>query len=140
MMKNPYSLGGTMFGSSSEKKGKATLGTRNKTILYDRAKHRCENCGKRISFADMQSGHKNKARSKGGKATLSNSVCLCYTCNKNQGTDSWSTFRRKQGKSLKRTATSSKRKNKPRKRKPRRSTNLLGSPTFRPRLPKFSGF
>jgi hypothetical protein len=33
-------------------------------------------------------------------------VCLCYGCNKRQGTDSWAVFRNKQGKTVTRTATS----------------------------------
>ena len=41
-------------------------------------------------------GHKN-AWSRGGRTTLKNSVCLCYRCNKLQGTDSWTTFLKKQG-------------------------------------------
>jgi hypothetical protein len=78
---------------------KRTLGMRDKQILYDRAKGRCENpaCRKKISFIEMQPGHKNKAWSKGGKTTLANSVCLCYACNKKQGTDSWDVFLKKQG-------------------------------------------
>lgn len=77
---------------------KRTLGIRDKQILYRNAKGRCQNpaCGKKIEFADMQVGHK-KAASKGGKATFKNCVCLCYTCNKLQGTDSWKTFLKKQG-------------------------------------------
>lgn len=31
---------------------------------------------------------------------MKNSVCLCYACNKLQGTDSWVTFQKKQGKSV----------------------------------------
>ena len=46
----------------------------------------------------MQVGHKT-AYSKGGSTTFRNSVCLCYKCNKLQGTDSWSMFLRKLGKS-----------------------------------------
>ena len=46
----------------------------------------------------MQVGHKT-AYSKGGGTTLRNSACLCYKCNKLQGTDSWSKFMKKMGKS-----------------------------------------
>jgi hypothetical protein len=42
----------------------------------------------------MQVGHKT-AYSKGGSTTLRNAVCICYRCNKLQGTDSWNTFLRK---------------------------------------------
>jgi hypothetical protein len=77
---------------------KRTLGIRDKQILWERAKHKCENPahGKTISFIEMQPGHK-KAWSKGGKTTLANSVCLCYKCNKLQGNDSWEVFLKKQG-------------------------------------------
>ena len=80
-----------------EKPQKRTLGTREKQILLERAGYRCEACGKEIRFSEMQVGHKT-AHSKGGKATLRNCVCLCYKCNKLQGTDSWKTFLRKLGK------------------------------------------
>ena len=74
-----------------------TLGIRDKQILYRNAKGRCENpaCGKKIDFDEMQVGHKT-AWSRGGRTTLRNSVCLCYRCNKLQGTDSWATFLKKQ--------------------------------------------
>jgi len=90
-------LKGSIFGS---KKGKRTLGIRDKQILYRRAKRKCENphcnrTGRKIDFDEMHSGHK-KASSKGGNATLSNSVCLCARCNKLQGTDTWETFLKKQ--------------------------------------------
>lgn len=77
---------------------KRTLGIRDKQILYRNANKRCENpaCGKKIDFDEMQVGHKIPW-SRGGRTTLKNSVCLCYRCNKLQGTDSWVTFLRKQG-------------------------------------------
>ena len=74
-----------------------TLGIRDKQILYIRANKKCENCGNDIDFDEMQVGHKIPF-SKGGSTTLRNSVCLCYRCNKLQGTDSWATFQKKQGK------------------------------------------
>jgi ribosomal protein S8E len=76
---------------------KRTLGIRDKQILYRNAKGRCENpaCGKKIEYDEMQVGHKT-AWSKGGRTTLKKSVCLCYRCNKLQGTDSWATFMKKQ--------------------------------------------
>ena len=76
---------------------KRSLSIRDKQILYRNAKGRCENpaCRKKIDFDEMQVGHKT-AWSKGGKTTLKNSVCLCYRCNKLQGTDSWTTFLKKQ--------------------------------------------
>lgn len=76
---------------------KRTLGIRDKQILYRNAKGRCENpaCGKKIEYDEMQVGHKT-AWSRGGRTSLKNSVCLCYRCNKLQGTDSWATFLKKQ--------------------------------------------
>lgn len=78
-------------------KKKRTLGIRDKQILLERAGYKCEACGKEIRFSEMQVGHKTAA-SKGGSATLENCVCLCYKCNKLQGTDSWETFLKKLGK------------------------------------------
>ncbi len=77
---------------------KRTLGIRDKQILYRNAKGKCQNpgCGKPIDFDEMQVGHKT-AWSKGGNTTFKNSVCLCYRCNKLQGTDSWAVFLKKQG-------------------------------------------
>jgi hypothetical protein len=46
----------------------------------------------------MQVGHK-KAASKGGNATLKNTVALCYKCNNLMGTDSWNVFLKKMGRS-----------------------------------------
>jgi len=76
---------------------KRTLGIRDKQILWEKARHKCENpfCGKTLDFTEMQVGHKTAA-SKGGKANLKNCVCLCYKCNKLQGTDNWEKFLRKQ--------------------------------------------
>jgi len=76
---------------------KRTLGIRDKKILWERAGHKCEACGKELDFTEMQVGHKTAA-SKGGRATLRNCVCLCYRCNNLQGTDSWNTFLKKMGK------------------------------------------
>jgi hypothetical protein len=87
-----------MFFFDNDYDSKRTLGIRDKQILYRNAKKRCENpaCGKKIEFDEMQVGHKT-AWSRGGRTTLKNSVCLCYRCNKLQGTDSWATFLKKQG-------------------------------------------
>ena len=98
--KNSNPFGGSLdlgLGPKKTKDTKRTLGIRDKQILYRNAKGKCENpaCGKKIDFDEMQTGHKN-AHSKGGSTTLRNSVCLCYRCNKLQGTDSWATFLRKQ--------------------------------------------
>jgi hypothetical protein len=81
-----------------ERVAKRTLGIRDKQILYRRANKKCENptCNKKLEFDEMQVGHKT-AWSRGGSTTLKNSVCLCYRCNKLQGTDSWPVFLRKQG-------------------------------------------
>jgi len=84
------------FGFYDEKDSKRTLGIRDKQILCRKAKGICQNpgCNRKIEFDEMQTGHK-KAWSKRGKTTLKNSVCLCYRCNKLQGTDSWATFLKK---------------------------------------------
>ena len=87
--------------------GKRMLGSRDRQILYDTAGKSCENCRKKIlDSTSMQAGHKNRAASRGGRATLANSVCLCYDCNRKQGTDSWETFRKKQNKPIVPTAMS----------------------------------
>ena len=87
-----------MFFLDDDRDTKRSLGIRDKQILYDRAKGRCENpaCRKKISFVEMVPGHK-KAWSEGGRTTMANSVCLCYACNKKQGKDSWTVFLKKQG-------------------------------------------
>ncbi len=78
----------------SQRSSKRTLGVRDKQILYRRAKGKCEGCGKRIEYDEMQVGHR-RAYSKGGATTLANSACLCYTCNKLQGTGSLETLKKK---------------------------------------------
>jgi hypothetical protein len=77
---------------------KGTLSARDKQKIYLNAKKRCENCGKKIDYIEMEIGHKNKIYSLGERTTLANSVCLCHACNKLQGMDSWATFQKKQGK------------------------------------------
>ncbi|MDD5700484.1 MAG: HNH endonuclease signature motif containing protein [Dehalococcoidales bacterium] len=86
------------FWDNDDRDPKRTLCIRDKQILWERAKHKCENpaCRKTISFVEMQPGHK-KPWSKGGRTTLANCVCLCYKCNKLQGDDSWEVFCKKQG-------------------------------------------
>ena len=88
---------GITFGVDDKKDSKRTLGIRDKQILYRNAKERCQNpaCRKKIGFDEMQVGHKT-AWSKNGKTTFKNSVCLCYRCNKLQGTDSWAVFLKKE--------------------------------------------
>ena len=83
--------------NKSKKSGSKTLGERDKGILHKLAKKKCENCGIKLDYKQMQAGHK-LARAKGHKASLKNSVCLCWSCNRDQGTDSWKTFRKKQNK------------------------------------------
>ncbi|MFC1931181.1 HNH endonuclease [Chloroflexota bacterium] len=87
-----------IFGFDNGLDSKRTLGIRDRQILYRNANKRCQNpaCNKKIEFDEMQVGHKT-AWSRGGSTTLRNSVCLCYRCNKLQGTDSWATFLKKQG-------------------------------------------
>ena len=81
-----------------DKPRKRTLGATERKILYERAGRKCEACGKDLNFIDMIPGHRT-AYSKSGRTTLRNSVCLCNTCNVEQGTDSYSVFLRKLGKS-----------------------------------------
>lgn len=87
-----------MIFGDDDKDTKRTLSIRDKQILYRNAKGRCQNpaCNKKIDFDEMQVGHKT-AWSRGGSTTFRNSVCLCYRCNKLQGTDSWAVFMKKQG-------------------------------------------
>lgn len=93
-----------MFGwDEDERDAKRTLGTRDKERLWERAGGKCEACGKRITPFKMEVGHKT-AWSKRGRSTLGNSVCLCHDCNKKQGTDSWATFMKKEGKIDQKTA------------------------------------
>jgi hypothetical protein len=86
------------FGGDDNNPSKRTLGIQDKQILFRNAKGRCQNplCNKKIEFDEMQVGHKI-AWSKGGSTTLKNSVCICYRCNKLQGTDGWVLFLKKQG-------------------------------------------
>jgi len=94
----------------SQWSSKRTLGKIDREILYQKAKGHCEGCGKKIDYADMQVGHK-KAYSKGGATTHANSSCLCYTCNKHQGTGSLETLKKKlAGTYGKRTKKSSRKK------------------------------
>ena len=111
MPQNPFAINikpVNLYGPKTPSR-KRTLGIRDKQILYRRAKGRCEACRRKIDFDEMHSGHKNAA-SKGGSATLRNSVCVCARCNKLQGTDSWATFMKKMGKSNTRSVTSGKKR------------------------------
>jgi len=85
---------GLLFNNSPKRR---TLKRTDKEILYLRAKRKCEACNKKICLTEMQVGHK-MPYSKGGTTSLRNSICLCYRCNKLQGTQSWHAFMRKQGK------------------------------------------
>lgn len=114
MPRNPFRIKSTGV-LGFKKPAKRTLGIRDKQILYQRAKGKCEACYKKIEFSEMQTGHKHAA-SRGGGATLKNSVCLCWRCNKLQGTDSWATFMKKMGKVKTRTVTSGKARTKKPKR------------------------
>lgn len=111
----------------SPKNSKRTLGIRDKQILYRRAKGKCEACRRKIDFDEMHAGHKNAA-SKGGSATLRNSVCICARCNKLQGTDSWATFMRKMGKSNTRSVTSGRKRSSKKKSKGQSSGNYWINP------------
>lgn len=132
MRRNPFSINikpinlkpSDLYGTKSST-AKRTLGIRDKQILYHRAKGRCEACSRKIDFSEMHAGHKNPA-SKGGSATLRNSVCVCARCNKLQGTDSWTTFMKKMGKTNVRSVTSGKQRKIRRKSQKREPYNPLG--------------
>jgi 5-methylcytosine-specific restriction endonuclease McrA len=132
MPRNPFDFGlkpvklGS-FGLPPKKSSKRTLGIRDKQILYRRAKGRCEACRRKIDFDEMHSGHKNAA-SKGGSATLRNSVCICARCNKLQGTDSWATFMKKMGKTNTRSVTSGKKRS-PSKKKTDKKKSIKRKPS-----------
>jgi hypothetical protein len=86
------------WGGDDDRPVKRTLGVRDRQILYRRAKGRCENphCKHpEIDYDMMEVGH-TKAYSKGGTISLKTARCLCPTCNKLQGTDSWAVFLQKQ--------------------------------------------
>ncbi len=106
--------------SRPKKSSKRILRIRDKQILYRRAKKKCESCGRKIDFDEMHSGHKNAA-SKGGSATLRNSVCICARCNKLQGTDSWVTFMKKMGRFNTRSVTSGKKRKATKKKMAKKS-------------------
>lgn len=76
---------------------KRTLTQTEKEILWERAGHKCECCGKEVDFIEMQAGHKI-AWSKGGATTLKNSACLCFKCNRMQHTRNWKTYLKELGK------------------------------------------
>jgi hypothetical protein len=146
MSKNPFDLKFKPLKfkeiGTSSKSSKRVLGIRDKQILYRLAKGRCEACGKKIQFDEMQSGHKNAA-SKGGSATLKNSVCLCYRCNKEQGTDSWATYMKKTKRLNTPTVTSVKRKTVKKKKKSSNDNYIINpftgkkekiKPLFNPKL------
>lgn len=126
-LRMPKTRGLGLGGFVEPKKRKRTLGVTDRNILYKRAKGRCEVCNKKIVQSDMQVGHK-KAYSKGGATTLANSACLCYGCNKDQGTGSLETLKKKRngtyGKKTKKKNTSS-------KRKVKKNSNPFGT-TFKP--------
>src|SRR5436853_6278671 len=88
---------GLLDWDEDEGPSKRSLTIREKKILYTRAKGKCELCGKPIDFLEMQVGHKTAA-SRGGSATLRNTVALCFKCNNTMGTDSWETIHTKLGK------------------------------------------
>jgi len=101
------------------KRKKRTLSTRDRQILYRRAKGRCEGCGKKIDYDEMQVGHR-RAYSKGGATTLANSACLCYRCNKLQGTDSLTTLKKKLAGTYRKRTKKKSTKGKSKKRKTRK--------------------
>lgn len=134
-------LGTGSFGYGNKPKGKRSIGVKDKHILYDTAKGRCKNpyCRKKISESEMQIGHKT-AYSRGGSTNLRNAVCLCYACNRKQGTDSWEKFLKKQAiaKGQAEPKTSKPKKSR-KKRKRTQSLDMWGNPQLKiPKQPKFN--
>lgn len=78
---------------SPNKPRRKRLGIRDQKKLWLKAKRKCQCCQKEIDYTEMEIGHK-RAHSKGGTATIANSVCLCSRCNNLQGTESWATFQK----------------------------------------------
>lgn len=77
------------FAEYPQKPRKRSLSPQDRERLWIRSKRRCEACGKKISSSfECQAGHK-KAFSKGGHTTKENLACICYNCNRIQGTRSW---------------------------------------------------
>jgi 5-methylcytosine-specific restriction endonuclease McrA len=60
-----------------------SLNSREKEWLWEHAKRRCEACGRKLDFKEMQIGHKT-AYARGGATKLTNSVCLCPNDNRRQ--------------------------------------------------------
>lgn len=75
------------------KSKKRTLNPTERKELFKRSGRVCENpgCKKKLTLGTMEVGHM-LAASKGGRATLANTKCLCADCNKKQGTKSWKQF------------------------------------------------
>jgi hypothetical protein len=77
------------FEQSYSRPKKRSLSAQDRERLWIRSKKKCEACKRKIpSSFECQAGHK-KAFSKGGKTNKDNIVCLCYNCNRIQGTKSW---------------------------------------------------
>ena len=51
----------------------------------------CIYCGKTHETTDLTIDHVHP-KSLGGETTTSNSVCACFTCNQDKGTDYWRDF------------------------------------------------
>ncbi len=85
---------GLLDWEEDEEPSKRALTIRERKILYTRASGKCQLCGEPINFLEMQVGHKIAA-SRGGSATLRNTVALCFKCNNLQGTDSWERIHKK---------------------------------------------
>ena len=128
LLKYPY---------NNQKIEKRSLSKRDKEILYMNANHKCQNpyCKKKIEQREMNIGHKT-AFSRGGKTTLKNAVCLCWSCNKLQGTDSWERFLKKQGiarnQAKPREKKIKKLKTKKSIKRKSQGTNMLGIREFKP--------
>ena len=115
--------------SKTSKAKKRSLGIRDRKILYeDRAKGKCQHCGGKILFSEIHVGHKT-AYSKGGSTSFRNVLALCYGCNNKQGTDSYTAYCRKTGKSKVASRTTIKKKQVKKKTKSTGAINwITGQP------------
>jgi len=71
-----------------DRDGRRSLTMSEKKANWSVRPHKCEACGKRLDFTEVQFGHK-QAWSKRGRTTRGNTVILCCRCNNMQSTHSF---------------------------------------------------
>jgi 5-methylcytosine-specific restriction endonuclease McrA len=99
MVKNPYSLGVTLFRASPQKKKGNKFDKNIRANVWQRYNKnsltgRCYVCKRPITNDNFEVGH-NKARAKGGTDHLSNLRPICAPCNHGMGTKSIEGYRAK---------------------------------------------